>query len=190
MERPTEREAPVEEETDTASETEAIKTVTTEDEQNIMDTTEYTANDAAEVAQDKEQPTVIDDDMEITNTSAGIKTPLDPGESTIDREENQKLGQPTETPPKKLKPMAQHECTRDPRLRSRDDGAVPGSSASEKNTTNTYPSNKIKNSPRPHPYAIYGRTKEGSKKDGADGKSLPKEDKTNRTGDFLTDCES
>ncbi|KAJ4451297.1 hypothetical protein ANN_02758 [Periplaneta americana] len=165
-ERPTEREALVEEETDTASETEAIKTVTTEDEQNIMDTTEYTANDAAEVAQDKEQLTVIVDDMEITNTSSRIKTPLDLGESTIDREENQKLGQPTETPPKKLKPMA----------------------ASEKNTSNTYPSNKIKNSPRPHPYAIYGRTKEGSKKDGADGKSLPKEDKTNRTGDFLTDC--
>ncbi|KAJ4444818.1 hypothetical protein ANN_06615, partial [Periplaneta americana] len=79
MERPTEREAPVEEETDTASEIEAIKTVTTEDEQNIMDTTEYTANDAAEVAQDKEQLTVINDDIEITNTSSGMKKHSDLG---------------------------------------------------------------------------------------------------------------
>ncbi|KAJ4433354.1 hypothetical protein ANN_15613 [Periplaneta americana] len=75
-ERPTQRDAPVEEETDTASETEATKTVTTEDEQNIMDTTEYTANDAADRAQDMEQLAVIADDVEITNISSGIKTPL------------------------------------------------------------------------------------------------------------------
>ncbi|KAJ4437581.1 hypothetical protein ANN_17726 [Periplaneta americana] len=57
--------------------------------------------------------------------------------------------------------MAQNEFTRDPRLRSREDGAASGSSSSEKNTSTTYPSNKVKNSPRPHPYAIYGRTKDG-----------------------------
>ncbi|KAJ4430266.1 hypothetical protein ANN_22478 [Periplaneta americana] len=127
-EHPTERDAPVEEETDTASETETTKTVTTEDEQNIMDTTEYTANDAADLAQDREQLAVIADDVEITNISYGIKTPLHLGESTLDLEEN-KIGQPTETSSKKLKPMAQNEFTRDPRLRSREDGrrlaAVP-----------------------------------------------------------------
>ncbi|KAJ4433174.1 hypothetical protein ANN_15431 [Periplaneta americana] len=176
--------------TDTASETEATKTLTTEDEQNIMDTTEYTANDAADRAQDMEQLAVIADDVEITNISSGIKTPLHLGESTLDLEEN-KIGQPTETtetPSKKLKPMAQNEFTRDPRLRSREDGAASGSSASEKNTSTTYPSNKVKNSPRPHPYAIYGRTKDGSKKDGPDVKSLPKEDKNevnNENFDFI-----
>ncbi|KAJ4446232.1 hypothetical protein ANN_12926 [Periplaneta americana] len=188
-ERPTQRDAPVEEETDTASETEATKTVTTEDEQNIMDTTEYTANDAADRAQDMEQLAVIADDVEITNISSGIKTPLHLGESTLDLEEN-KIGQPTETteiPSKKLKPMAQNEFTRDPSLRSREDGAASGSSSSEKNTSTTYPSNKVKNSPRPHPYAIYGRTKDGSKKDGPDGKSLPKEDKNVRAGESLND---
>ncbi|KAJ4437959.1 hypothetical protein ANN_13898 [Periplaneta americana] len=83
--------------------------------------------------------------------------------------------------------MAQNEFTRDPRLRSREDGAASGSSSSEKNTSTTYPSNKVKNSPRPHPYAIYGRTKDSSKKDGPDGKSLPKEDKNVRAGESLND---
>ncbi|KAJ4430656.1 hypothetical protein ANN_19246 [Periplaneta americana] len=86
-----------------------------------MDTTEYTASDAADRAQDMEQLAVIADDVEITNISSGIKTPLHLGESTLDLEEN-KIGQTTETtetPSKKLKPMAQNEFTRDPRLRSR-----------------------------------------------------------------------
>ncbi|KAJ4428601.1 hypothetical protein ANN_24645 [Periplaneta americana] len=68
------------------------------------------------------------------------------------------------TPNKKLKSTVEHEIIRDPRLRKREKNS---SNIVEKESQNTSTIGKIKNNPRPHPYALYGRTKEGTKKENA-----------------------
>ncbi|KAJ4440530.1 hypothetical protein ANN_08671 [Periplaneta americana] len=70
------------------------------------------------------------------------------------------------TPNKKLKSTVEHEIIRNPRLRKREKIAN-SSNIVEKDSQNTSAIGKIKNNPRPHPYAIYGRTKEGNKKENA-----------------------
>ncbi|KAJ4442364.1 hypothetical protein ANN_03950 [Periplaneta americana] len=138
MTRPVERDAPVEDDTDTSSETAEITNVVTDrTEQPTLETTDRTEDTTAE---------------EVNTDGRNAAS------CTLQLEE------PTETPSKKLKPTTQQENSRDPRLRSRDAG--PSNAATDKNSPHVNPSSKTKNSPtRPHPYAIYGRTKESSKKE-------------------------
>ncbi|KAJ4447537.1 hypothetical protein ANN_09544 [Periplaneta americana] len=112
--------------------------------------------------------------METTVIPPESKSPSQFGEASLEVSRTLQVEEPTETPSKKLKPTTQQENSRDPRLRSRDAG--PSNAATDKNSPHVNPSSKTKNSPtRPHPYAIYGRTKESSKKESAEGNRLRRE---------------
>ncbi|KAJ4446443.1 hypothetical protein ANN_13139 [Periplaneta americana] len=69
------------------------------------------------------------------------------------------------TPNKKLESTVEHEIIRNSRLRKRE--IANSSNIVEKESQNISTIGKIKNKPQPHPYEIYGRTKEGTKKENA-----------------------
>ncbi|KAJ4429091.1 hypothetical protein ANN_26092 [Periplaneta americana] len=112
--------------------------------------------------------------METTSVPTIEQPPHSLEELSSNEDRSKQVEQSEETPVKKMR-QTQHEFPRDPRLRGRESG--PNVTATEKNMFATHTSNKMKATQRPHPYAIYGRTKEGSKKDSTDEKSAPQEDR-------------
>ncbi|KAJ4435276.1 hypothetical protein ANN_23854 [Periplaneta americana] len=180
MTRPVERDAPVEDDTDTSSETaEVTNVVTDRTEQPTLETTDRTEDTTAEVV-NTDGRNAAPELMETTVIPPESKSPSQFGEASLEVSRTLQVEAPMETPSKKLKPTTQQENSRDPRLRSRDAG--PSNAATDKNSPHVNPSSKTKNSPtRPHPYAIYGRTKESNKKEGAEGKSTQKGNINNTT---------
>ncbi|KAJ4444044.1 hypothetical protein ANN_05833 [Periplaneta americana] len=173
-------EATVEEETDTSSETEMAKSV--------VPTTDHLTLGELDQPQDTEieqEPTTrqatTDECMETTSVPTIVQPLNSPGELSSNTDCNNQEERSVGTPSKKLK-QKQHDFPRDPRLRGRDSG--PSVTSPEKNLLSTHTSNKMKTTQRPHPYAIYGRTKEGGKKDSTDDKSIPQDDlQISNTGD-------
>ncbi|KAJ4439796.1 hypothetical protein ANN_07924 [Periplaneta americana] len=189
MTRPVEGVAPVEDDTDTSSETaEVTNVVTDRTEQPTLETTDRTEDTTAEEV-NTDGRNAAPELIETTVIPPESKSPSQFGDTSLEVSRTLQLEEPTETPSKKLKPTTQQENSRDPRLRSRDAG--PSNAAADKNSPHVNPSSKTKNSPtRPHPYAIYGRTKESNKKEGAEGKSIQTRNiNTTNTVEGITDLD-
>ncbi|KAJ4429252.1 hypothetical protein ANN_26255 [Periplaneta americana] len=164
MTRPVERGAPVEDDTDTSSETaEVTNVVTDRTEQPTLETTDRTEDTTAEEV-NTDGRNAAPELMETTVIPPESKSASQFGDASLE------------------------ENSRDPLLRSRDAG--PSNAATDKNSPHLNPSSKTKNSPtRPHPYAIYGRTKKSNKKEGAEGKSTQKGNINNTTVEGITDLD-